>query len=60
MTYWVPKGPYRDTLTAPMISEDGDVITYRFVHDKGQWGFENDTGAETLGLYKGIDLYQLD
>lgn len=60
MTYWMPVGPCRDTWTAPIIVKNGEVITYHYDHVKGQWGFGDEVGAETLGLYKGIDLYHLD
>jgi hypothetical protein len=49
MTYW-GGGPCYDTYTAPIVTEDNDIICYRYDHDLGGW-HEDDT--ITLGEYEG-------
>ncbi|MGG3012273.1 hypothetical protein ABEO98_22665 [Brevibacillus parabrevis] len=42
MTYWKEGTPCYDTYTAPLVTEDNEIICFRYDHDAGGW-HEDDT-----------------
>ncbi|NGP45993.1 hypothetical protein G4V62_13925 [Bacillaceae bacterium SIJ1] len=48
MTYWKKGTPCYDTYTNPLVTEEGDVICFRYDQDEGDWT-EDEIG---LGEYE--------